>query len=95
MQIELAKAKAEKAEVDTKVVTKVITKTRVIKEKGGTIIEYIDRIPPNTCVVTTPFIKAHNSAAKNDDTIELEEVVTTTEHNSAAKKPKISLVPKK
>jgi hypothetical protein len=96
LEIQLAEAKAKKAEVDTKIVTKVITKRQVIKERGDAIVEYIDRIHPvPNCPVPEKLITAHNAAAKNEAIVEVENNVTTTTHDTAAKKPTLKLVPKK
>lgn len=46
LQKELETAKAESKKVNTVIETKVVTKTKVIKEKGETIIQQVDRIIP-------------------------------------------------
>jgi len=71
---ELNKAKEKVAQMEqqgkeetTKVETKVVTKTKVIHERGEVIKQYIDREITkydNTCVIPQEFIKAHNDAAE-------------------------------
>jgi hypothetical protein len=54
-------------------VEKVITKTKVVKERGDEIIKYVDReivkydtkfLPGGICEIPKEFIKAHNDAAE-------------------------------
>ena len=74
-EIEQYKLKIEEAKNDSKdanaeVKTQVVTKTKVIKEKGDTVIQYIDREVvkyDTTCPLPTQAITAHNAAAKNVD----------------------------
>lgn len=57
---------AESAKTNTEVVTKVITKNQVIKEKGDEIIKYVDREIvkyDNTCALPKELLEAHNKAA--------------------------------
>ena len=52
---------------NTDVVTKVIIKQQVIKEKGQDVIKYIDREVvkyDNTCILPPELLEAHNRAAK-------------------------------
>jgi hypothetical protein len=56
--------KSEKA--NTEIVTKVVTKTQVVKEKGDEIIKYVDREIvkyDNTCTIPKEFIDTLNKAA--------------------------------
>lgn len=56
--------KSEKSNAE--VVTKVVTKQQVIKEKGQDIIKYIDREIvkyDNTCVLPKELLEVHNKAA--------------------------------
>lgn len=58
------KGKEETAKVDTKVVTK----TKIIHERGQVIKQYIDREITkydNQCVIPQEFVKAHNDAAES------------------------------
>ena len=43
MEASVAKAEAESQKVTTSVVTKILTKKQIIKEKGDDIVQYIDR----------------------------------------------------
>ena len=55
------------------VIEKVVTKTKVVKEKGQEVTKYVDReivkydvkfAPGGECEIPKEFIKAHNEAAK-------------------------------
>ena len=68
-----AAAEARSAEENVKIVTKVVTKTQVIRTRGETITKYIDReivrydekfAKGGICEIPQEFIKAHNSAAE-------------------------------
>ena len=75
-----AEAAKLKADMDRKValseknskqiVTKYITKTKVVKEKGDVIIkkvtEYVNKDADAKCVVPKSFVVLHDSAAKNE-----------------------------
>jgi len=71
---ELNKAKEKVAQMEqqgkeetTKVETKVVTKTKVIHERGEVIKQYIDREITkydSQCVIPQEFVKAHNDAAE-------------------------------
>ena len=94
MEASVAKAEAASQQVTTSVVTKILTKKQIIKEKGNDIVQYIDREVVkynNTCTIPEVVITAHNSAAKNEPT-QLE--VPTDLHNKLANPPMI-LAPKK
>jgi len=56
-----------------KIVTKVVTKTQIVKTRGENIIKYVDReivkydtkfSPGGVCEIPKEFIKAHNDAAE-------------------------------
>lgn len=92
LEVKISKAEAESAKVDTQVVTKIITKKQVIKEKGDDIVKYIDREVvkyDNTCPIPESVIKSHNAAATGDLMI-----LSTELHNKLAT-PSIKLAPKK
>lgn len=95
LEIKLAAAKKESAKINTVIVKEYVDKIKVIKEKGDTITEFIDReitVYDKTCPIPTVVIKAHNAAAKNDPALLTPDtVVSTTEHNAAV----IKMVPKK
>ena len=46
LETKLEEAKKESGKVNTVIETKVITKNKIIKQKGDTIIEYVDRVIP-------------------------------------------------
>ena len=57
---------AESSKTNTEIVTKVVTKQQVIKEKGQDIIRYIDREIvkyDNTCPLPKELLEVHNKAA--------------------------------
>jgi hypothetical protein len=73
VEARVAAAEAQSREENTKIVTKVVTKTQVIRTRGETITKYIDRdivrydtkfAPGGQCEIPKEFIKAHNSAAE-------------------------------
>ena len=73
VEARVAAAEAKSAEENVKIVTKVVTKTQVIKTRGETITKYIDReivrydekfAKGGMCEIPQEFIKAHNSAAE-------------------------------
>ena len=73
VEAKLAKAELQSAKENTKIVTKVITKTQVVKTRGEDIVRYIDReivkydtkfAPGGQCEIPKEFIKAHNDAAE-------------------------------
>ena len=73
VEARVAAAEAKSAEENVKIVTKVVTKTQVIKTRGETITKYIDReivrydekfARGGMCEIPQEFIKAHNSAAE-------------------------------
>jgi hypothetical protein len=73
MEQKVASAETHSREVNTKIVTKVVTKTQVVRSRGEDIVKYIDRevvkynekfAPGGACEIPQEFIKAHNSAAE-------------------------------
>ena len=73
VEARVAAAEAKSAEENVKIVTKIVTKTQVIRTRGETITKYIDReivrydekfAPGGMCEIPQEFIKAHNSAAE-------------------------------
>lgn len=84
LEKKLSDAGVKSAQVDTKVITKFLTKSQIIKEKGDTITEYIDRevVKYNdTCPIPSAAVKSHNAAAKNEPNL-LE--ISTDLHNTLA-----------
>lgn len=73
VEARVAAAEAKSAEENVKIVTKVVTKTQVIRTRGETITKYIDReivrydekfAPGGQCEIPKEFIKALNDAAE-------------------------------
>ena len=68
LEVKVAAAEAEAAKENTKIVEKVVTKTKVVKEKGEEVVKYVDREVvkyDNICVVPKEFIKALNDSIEN------------------------------
>lgn len=93
MEAKIAKAETESQKVTTEVVTKILTKKQIIKEKGNDIVKYIDREVVkynNTCTIPEVVITAHNAAAKNETTnLKTQIEVPTDLHNKLATPPMI------
>ena len=73
VEARVAAAEAKSAEENVKIVTKVVTKTQVIRTRGADIVKYVDReivrydekfAKGGVCEIPQEFIKAHNSAAE-------------------------------
>lgn len=73
LEVKLAAAEAEGAKESVKIVEKVVTQQKVIKEKGQEVIKYVDRevvkydtkfLPGGECEIPKEFLKAINEAAK-------------------------------
>lgn len=73
LEAQVAAAEAKSAEANTKIVTKVVTKTQIVKQRGETVTKYIDReivrydekfAKGGVCEIPQEFIKAHNDAAE-------------------------------
>lgn len=101
LENKLKDAEVRSGKTNVRIVTEVVTKREVIKEKGEDVIRYIDREVTrydNTCPIPESVIKAHNAAATNKKPEELVYATPTTpvetkSHNDAAK-PNM-LLPKK
>jgi hypothetical protein len=70
----LAIAEKRSAEVNTEIVTKVVTQTKIVRERGDDIIKYVDReVVKNqevirfveNCPIPEIIINTHNAAALN------------------------------
>lgn len=101
LEAELADARAKSSVVNTEIITKVVTKKQVIKEKGETITKWIggnEQIVGSTCVIAKNAITAHNAAALNNTDLITnlgpDTTVPVAEVNAAAK-PTLRLAPKK
>ena len=73
MEAKVAAAEVQSKEENVKIVTKLVTKTQVIKTRGEDIVKYIDRevvkydtkfAPGGECEIPKEFIKAINDAAE-------------------------------
>ena len=71
VQLELEKIHVESQTENIKLVEKVVTKTKIVKERGDDIVKYVDReivkydvkfAPGGECEIPSEFITAHNSA---------------------------------
>ena len=66
LQAQVAVVETKSHEVNTVIKTKIVTRTKVIKEKTDAIIKYIDRDITkydSSCVIPQEFIDLHNQAA--------------------------------
>ena len=75
LETKIAQAQEASEKVNTVIQTKVVTKTKVIKEKADTIIEYVDRDRvitkfSETCPIPQEAIDVHNEAARMNQAIE-------------------------
>jgi hypothetical protein len=73
LEAKIAAAQVESEKENVKIVEKVVTKQKVIKEKGDEIIKYVDKeiikydtkfLPGGECEIPKEFIKVLNEAAK-------------------------------
>lgn len=92
LKVQIAEAEAKSEKVNTVVVTRVVTKRDVVKEKGSTVTEYIDREIikyDDKCEIPKQVIIAHNAAAQNkavDEVLSPNTAIDTKDHNSFATK---------
>jgi len=66
LEIKLIQAEVKASKTNTEIITKVITKKQVIKEKADKIDNYIERevkMYDNSCVMPESLIKAHDASA--------------------------------
>jgi len=79
LEEKLKTAQEASQQVNAQVETKVVTKTRIIKEKADTMIQYVDREifkdrevvrEVNNCPVPKEAIDVHNEAARMNQVIE-------------------------
>lgn len=73
MEQKVAAAEEQSKQANTKIVTKVVTKTQVVRTRGDDIVKYVDReivkydekfAKGGECEIPKEFIKAHNDAAE-------------------------------
>jgi hypothetical protein len=74
VEAKLAVAEKRSAEVNTEIVTRVVTQTKLIKERGDDIVKYVDREVVRdlevirfveNCPIPDVIINTHNAAARN------------------------------
>lgn len=100
LEEKLAKAEARASQINTKIVTQVVTKREKARENTKTIIEYVDREVVkynNSCFIPKPLIAAHNAAALNttiEEYLKPDSVIKTETFNNAAKGKSV-ILPKK
>lgn len=74
LEAKLAEAKKESEKVNTVVQTKVVTKTKIIREKADTIVQYVDRPViqefDQKCPLPKDVIDIHNEAARMNKALE-------------------------
>lgn len=66
LQAKVHVAEAESKTANAQIETKVVTRTQVVKQKGETVVRYIDRETvkiDERCVIPPEFVSAHNQAA--------------------------------
>jgi len=65
---QIQELQTKQAEITTKVVTEYVDRTKIVKQKGDTIIEYVDKYvsKDDTCVIPNNVISLLNSAMQND-----------------------------
>lgn len=69
LEKKLAEAEAKSQKTNTQIVEKVVKDTQVVREKGKTITQYVDREVvkyDNKCELPSEVIRAHNAAATMD-----------------------------
>lgn len=70
MESKVALAEAKAAKVNTKVVTKTITKIKLVKQKTDANVQYITKYVTKdldaSCKLTTASVVLHNSASQNE-----------------------------
>ena len=93
IKVKLAEAQVQSEKINTVVVTRVVTKREVVREKGETVTKFIDRevVKYNDkCEIPREVIIAHNAAAQNksiDEVLTPNTRIDTKDHNSAALGP--------
>ena len=74
LELKVAAAEKQSAEINTEIVTKIVTKTKVIRERGNDIVKYLDReVVKNqevikfveNCPIPEVIVNTHNAAAVN------------------------------
>jgi predicted membrane metal-binding protein len=76
LEAQLKTAQEESAKVNTVIQERVVTKTRVVKEKADAIIERVEVIKEVDCRVPQEAIDVHNEAARMNRAIEAQRKAT-------------------
>jgi hypothetical protein len=76
LESQLKTAQEESAKVNTVIQERVVTKTRVVKEKADAIIERVEVIKEVDCRVPQEAIDVHNEAARMNRAIEAQRKAT-------------------
>lgn len=72
LEKKVAEAEVQSVKVNTEIVEKIVTQKQVVREKGETVIRYVDKeivkydtkyLPGEICEIPKEFINAHNAAA--------------------------------
>jgi hypothetical protein len=91
LEIKVAQAEAKSEKVNTEIMTKVVTKTQIIRQKGDDVVRYIDREITKydaECKIPQVAIRAHDAGALNRAVDEIiltpSSVINTTDHNALA-----------
>lgn len=66
LELKVKQAELASAKTNTEIVEKVINRTQVVKQRGETVVKYVDREVlkiDERCVVSPEFVSAHNQAA--------------------------------
>lgn len=69
LEKKLAEAEAKSQKTNVEIVEKIVKDTQVVREKGKTVTQYVDREVVkynNKCELPSEVIKAHNAAATMD-----------------------------
>ena len=73
LEVKVKVAEEKSQQVNKKIVTKIVTKNKIIKEKGDEVVKYIERevvkydtkfLPGSECEIPKEFIQAINKAAE-------------------------------
>jgi hypothetical protein len=67
LETKVAQAEAQSAVLNTELLEKTVTKTKVIKERGQDIVKHVDREVVKydaNCVIPKEFVTVHNKAAE-------------------------------
>lgn len=67
LEKQVLELQAKSSDANTKIVTKVLTKQQIVREKSDEIIKYVDREIikyDQSCILPKEVVQAHNKAAK-------------------------------